>query len=151
MNRSVKSFCVHVFTNVKHLKQHKYYVNTSTLAYSTQANSTEGANKADANNTNKSDASQNEIKQNYYDIVISGGGMVGTAMASMLGKEEIFRKYKIALIESAKDKGPYKMPVIHSNRVSALSQSSVDFLDGIYNSNLLSNRLKNSFKFFNYY
>jgi hypothetical protein len=46
------------------------------------------------------------------------------------GKNEIFKNHKIALIESSEERKPYKQPEFHSNRVSALNNSSVDLLKG---------------------
>jgi hypothetical protein len=65
---------------------------------------------------------------NYYDIVVSGMGMVGSAFACALGQDEIFRNLKIAVIESSEEKKEFSLPIIHSNRVSALNQNSVDML-----------------------
>ena len=62
----------------------------------------------------------------YFDIVVCGGGMVGTAMAYALGKEEMFKNLKIALIESSAPKQNYSVAPIHSNRVCALSDKTVN-------------------------
>lgn len=60
-----------------------------------------------------------------YDIVISGGGMVGSTMALALGKHPAFKNYKIALVEaSSKKPRSQKAPNEYSNRVSAINPSS---------------------------
>jgi hypothetical protein len=64
----------------------------------------------------------------YFDIVISGMGMVGGAFACALGQDELFKNLKIAIIESTNEKQKFELPIIHSNRVSALNQSSVGLL-----------------------
>ena len=47
---------------------------------------------------------------------------------SIKGKSEMFGNHKIALIESAEERKPYNLSRFHSNRVSALNKSTVDFL-----------------------
>jgi len=73
-------------------------------------------------------SSSNTVKgSDFYDIVICGGGMVGSAMAYALGRDEIFRNLKIALIESSPKSGKYESPAFHSNRTCALSKTTTDF------------------------
>ncbi|XP_060074577.1 ubiquinone biosynthesis monooxygenase COQ6, mitochondrial-like [Ylistrum balloti] len=72
-------------------------------------------------------ASQNE---ETVDIVISGGGMVGTAMACALGHEELLKDKKIVLLEAASKKN-YTVPDTFSNRTCAISPSSVDLLNSV--------------------
>jgi len=63
-----------------------------------------------------------------YDIVICGGGIVGTAMARALGKESVFKDLKIALIEpSFKSNNEYIQPIVHSNRICALNEKTIEF------------------------
>jgi len=64
-------------------------------------------------------------KIDFYDIVICGGGMVGTAMARSLGTNNVFKNLKIALIESS-NKYEYKKQEIHSNRVCALNETTIN-------------------------
>lgn len=73
------------------------------------------------------EASQQTVntKTEYYDIVICGGGMVGTAMARALGKDNVFKNLKVALIESSPKKNDYVQPQIHSNRVCALNDKTI--------------------------
>ena len=83
---------------------------------------------------NKRNQSSNETtttininnKPEYYDIVICGGGMVGTAMARSLGTDNVFKNLKIALIESSSKKNEYLKPEIHSNRVCALNETTIN-------------------------
>ncbi|XP_022088641.1 ubiquinone biosynthesis monooxygenase COQ6, mitochondrial-like [Acanthaster planci] len=78
--------------------------------------------------------SNNEPRVPFYDIVIIGGGMTGCAMACALGLEASLDPYKILMVEGG-DK-PKALPEDlsgnqYSNRVCALSQSSVDLLSSI--------------------
>ena len=66
-----------------------------------------------------------QSKSDYYDIVICGGGMVGTAMARALAKDDVFKNLRIALIESSPKKNDYIQPQIHSNRVCALNDTTI--------------------------
>ncbi|KAL5008217.1 hypothetical protein ScPMuIL_013798 [Solemya velum] len=61
------------------------------------------------------------------DIVISGGGMVGAAMASSLGQSDMLNDKKIVLLESA-PKQELRLTERYNSRVCALSNQSVDFL-----------------------
>ncbi|XP_062914615.1 ubiquinone biosynthesis monooxygenase COQ6, mitochondrial [Mobula hypostoma] len=64
-----------------------------------------------------------------YDVVISGGGMVGTAMACALADDPNLSEKRILLLEAANKKADGKLPELHSNRVSALTPGSAAFLD----------------------
>ncbi|EDV19260.1 uncharacterized protein TRIADDRAFT_33826 [Trichoplax adhaerens] len=69
-------------------------------------------------------------KTSKFDIVIAGGGMVGSAMACSIGYNPIFGEYKIALLEP----NPVKTMAIQadfSNRVSAIIPGSINVLDDI--------------------
>ena len=90
---------------------------------------------------NKRNQSSNETitininnKPEYYDIVICGGGMVGTAMARSLGTDNVFKNLKIALIESSSSskKNEYLKPEIHSNRVCALNETTINLFEVIH-------------------
>ncbi|KAM4665038.1 ubiquinone biosynthesis monooxygenase COQ6, mitochondrial isoform 1-T3 [Discoglossus pictus] len=63
-----------------------------------------------------------------YDVVISGGGMVGTAMACALGSDPHLRNKKILLLEAGQRKVSDHLPERFSNRVSAISPGSVTLL-----------------------
>ncbi|XP_069772164.1 ubiquinone biosynthesis monooxygenase COQ6, mitochondrial isoform X2 [Narcine bancroftii] len=64
-----------------------------------------------------------------YDVVISGGGMVGTAMACALAYEQNLSGKRILLLEVGNKKTDEKLPELHSNRVSALTPGSAALLD----------------------
>lgn len=67
--------------------------------------------------------------QDLYDVVISGGGMVGTAMACSLANDPNLSGKRILLLEAGNKKSDGKLPDLHSNRVSALTPGSAAFLD----------------------
>lgn len=74
----------------------------------------------------------------YYDIVIAGGGMVGCAMACKLSKEAALRGMSILLLEGGPNRKEYDLSAKkntldrpYSNRVSAVSKSSVQLLQSI--------------------
>ncbi|XP_050539759.1 ubiquinone biosynthesis monooxygenase COQ6, mitochondrial [Daktulosphaira vitifoliae] len=76
----------------------------------------------------------NDSFKNCYDIIIAGGGMVGCAMACKLANEPALKGFSILLLEG----GPFKEYKInteenrvYSNRVSALSESSVKLLKSV--------------------
>ncbi|XP_044292884.1 ubiquinone biosynthesis monooxygenase COQ6, mitochondrial isoform X1 [Varanus komodoensis] len=63
-----------------------------------------------------------------YDVVVSGGGMVGTAMAAALGHDVHLCDKKILLLEAGPKKVFNQLPKIYSNRVSAITPGSATFL-----------------------
>ncbi|NXC25969.1 COQ6 monooxygenase, partial [Campylorhamphus procurvoides] len=63
-----------------------------------------------------------------YDVVVSGGGMVGSAMAAVLGHDIHFHGKKIALLEAGPRKEYDHMPDSYSNRVSSVSPGSATLL-----------------------
>lgn len=74
----------------------------------------------------------------YYDVVIAGGGMVGCAMACKLSKEAALRGMSILLLEGGPKRKEYDLcskkntlDKPYSNRVSAVSKSSVQLLQSI--------------------
>uniref|UniRef100_UPI00398EC9E1 ubiquinone biosynthesis monooxygenase COQ6, mitochondrial n=1 Tax=Pristiophorus japonicus TaxID=55135 RepID=UPI00398EC9E1 len=66
-----------------------------------------------------------------YDVVISGGGMVGTAMACALAYDQNLLGKKILLLEAGNKKTDGKLPELHSNRVSALTPGTAAALNRV--------------------
>ncbi|KAL3968974.1 cathepsin B [Sarotherodon galilaeus] len=66
-----------------------------------------------------------------YDIIISGGGMVGSAMACSLGLDPNLEGKKILLLEAGNKKVMDKVPDTYSTRVSSISPGSATLLSGI--------------------
>lgn len=62
---------------------------------------------------------------NFYDIIISGGGLIGQTMACALTKNPVFKNCTILLIESSPKK-EYSTPQNYSNRVSSIAPSTKD-------------------------
>ncbi|XP_060031458.1 ubiquinone biosynthesis monooxygenase COQ6, mitochondrial isoform X2 [Erinaceus europaeus] len=63
-----------------------------------------------------------------YDVVVSGGGLVGAAMACALGHNIHFSDKKILLLEAGPKKILEKLPETYSNRVSSISPGSATLL-----------------------
>ncbi|KAM8807451.1 ubiquinone biosynthesis monooxygenase COQ6, mitochondrial [Eudromia elegans] len=63
-----------------------------------------------------------------YDVVVSGGGLVGSAMAAALGHDIHFRDKRIVLLEAGARKEPGRLPAAYSNRVSSVSPGSAALL-----------------------
>ncbi|KAM9340819.1 ubiquinone biosynthesis monooxygenase COQ6, mitochondrial [Symphorus nematophorus] len=70
-------------------------------------------------------------KVEVYDVVISGGGMVGSAMACSLGLDPNLAGKKILLLEAGNKKVMDKVPDTYSTRVSSISPGSATLLSGI--------------------
>ncbi|XP_051502797.1 ubiquinone biosynthesis monooxygenase COQ6, mitochondrial-like isoform X2 [Myxocyprinus asiaticus] len=66
-----------------------------------------------------------------YDIIISGGGMVGTAMACSLGLDPNLTGKKILLLEAGHKKEMDRVPETYSTRVSSISPGSATLLSGL--------------------
>nr|XP_055216853.1 ubiquinone biosynthesis monooxygenase COQ6, mitochondrial isoform X3 [Gorilla gorilla gorilla] len=63
-----------------------------------------------------------------YDVVVSGGGLVGAAMACALGYDIHFHDKKILLLEAGPKKVLEKLSETYSNRVSSISPGSATLL-----------------------
>ncbi|KAA8582240.1 hypothetical protein FQN60_008980, partial [Etheostoma spectabile] len=70
------------------------------------------------------DSGKNEV----YDVIISGGGMVGSAMACSLGMDPNLEGKKILLLEAGNKKVMDKVPENYSIRVSSISPGSASIL-----------------------
>ncbi|CAB3360546.1 Hypothetical predicted protein [Cloeon dipterum] len=69
----------------------------------------------------------NSQKNEHFDIVIAGGGMVGTTMACSLARNAMLRDKKILLLEASPAK-EYRLTSKYSNRVSALSEATISLM-----------------------
>ncbi|XP_058285317.1 ubiquinone biosynthesis monooxygenase COQ6, mitochondrial isoform X4 [Hylobates moloch] len=63
-----------------------------------------------------------------YDVVVSGGGLVGAAMACALGYDIHFHDKKILLLEAGPKKVLKNLSETYSNRVSSISPGSATLL-----------------------
>uniref|UniRef100_A0A8C7DF96 Ubiquinone biosynthesis monooxygenase COQ6, mitochondrial n=1 Tax=Oncorhynchus kisutch TaxID=8019 RepID=A0A8C7DF96_ONCKI len=73
-------------------------------------------------------AEHGEHEHELYDVIISGGGMVGTAMACSLGLDPNLEGKKILLLEAGNKKVMDKVPDAYSTRVSSISPGSATLL-----------------------
>ncbi|XP_053488753.1 ubiquinone biosynthesis monooxygenase COQ6, mitochondrial isoform X2 [Ictalurus furcatus] len=78
--------------------------------------------------TGHSSSQHGEEGNDVYDIIISGGGMVGTAMACSLGCDPNLQGRKILLLEAGPKKEMDKVPEVYSTRVSSISPGSATLL-----------------------
>ncbi|XP_039282352.1 ubiquinone biosynthesis monooxygenase COQ6, mitochondrial [Nilaparvata lugens] len=70
------------------------------------------------------------IKSGDFDVIISGGGMIGSSTACALAKSPLLQDLKVLLIEKA-PKSVFTRSEKFSNRVSALSPGSKRFLESL--------------------
>lgn len=71
-----------------------------------------------------------ETSKSFYDIIIAGGGMVGTTLACTLGMKFKLRDKKILLLEGSKENN-WQLTEKYSNRVVALNPSTQKLLESI--------------------
>ncbi|KYB26591.1 Putative ubiquinone biosynthesis monooxygenase COQ6-like Protein [Tribolium castaneum] len=74
--------------------------------------------------------STHDISCKHYDVIVAGGGMVGTTLACTLGKNPKLAQKKILLLEGSKQSS-WKLPEAYSNRVSALNAATFELLNDI--------------------
>uniref|UniRef100_A0AAR2J4H6 Ubiquinone biosynthesis monooxygenase COQ6, mitochondrial n=1 Tax=Pygocentrus nattereri TaxID=42514 RepID=A0AAR2J4H6_PYGNA len=79
----------------------------------------------------ESEEESGKAQNDVYDIIISGGGMVGTAMACSLGFDPNLQSKKILLLEAGPKKEMDKAPEVYSTRVSSISPGSATLLSGL--------------------
>ncbi|XP_017768546.1 PREDICTED: ubiquinone biosynthesis monooxygenase COQ6, mitochondrial [Nicrophorus vespilloides] len=72
---------------------------------------------------------------NHFDIIIAGGGMVGTSLATALGKNSRLSSKRILLLEGAKEFSWTLQEGKYSNRVVALNPNTRNFFSslGVWN------------------
>ncbi|XP_072555375.1 ubiquinone biosynthesis monooxygenase COQ6, mitochondrial [Paramormyrops kingsleyae] len=73
----------------------------------------------------------NVNESQLYDVIISGGGMVGTAMACSLGLDPNLEGKRILLLEAGNKKMIDKVPEAYSTRVSSISPGSENLLSAV--------------------
>ncbi|KAL5283480.1 COQ6 family protein [Megaselia abdita] len=67
---------------------------------------------------------------NHFDIIIAGGGLVGTSLACALSKNKILSERNVLLLEGAPPFKGFECGE-YGNRVSALNNNTVDFFKNI--------------------
>ncbi|MCI4382684.1 hypothetical protein PGIGA_G00017610 [Pangasianodon gigas] len=93
--------------------------------------SVRSVNTLRALSTGHSSSEHGEHGNDVYDIIISGGGMVGTAMACSLGFDPNLQGRKILLLEAGPKKEMDQVPEVYSTRVSSISPGSATLLSGL--------------------
>lgn len=68
--------------------------------------------------------------ENHYDIIITGGGMIGTTLACTLGKNPRLSSKHILLLEAGKEK-VWALPEKYSNRVVSVNPGTYNLLNDI--------------------
>jgi len=68
---------------------------------------------------------------NYYDVIISGGGMIGGSMAAVLANEPLFSDKSVLLLEAGTKKNYEGAPENYSSRTVALSPSTRELFEEI--------------------
>lgn len=67
-------------------------------------------------------------KEDFYDVLVVGGGMAGQVCAAALGSRAALRNHRIGIIDAGRIVTPFKPETGYSNRVVSLSAGSIDFL-----------------------
>ncbi|KAI4498473.1 hypothetical protein M0802_006408 [Mischocyttarus mexicanus] len=85
-----------------------------------------------ANNVTSVKRNYTDDKKNeeFYDIVIAGGGMVGTTLACAIANNRLLESKNVLLLEG-NNKSEYKPQEKYSNRVVALNQQTSTLLSSI--------------------
>ncbi|CAG10598.1 unnamed protein product, partial [Tetraodon nigroviridis] len=73
------------------------------------------------------DTDNNEV----YDVIISGGGMVGSAMACSLGMDPKMADKRILVLEAGNKKVMEEIPDSYSTRISSISPGSATLLSSV--------------------
>jgi len=82
----------------------------------------------------------------YADVVIAGGGMVGTSLACALGNSEYMAGKEIRLLEASSNPGSKNWNELpYENRVSAITPGSKNFLEEIGVWSCIKSRRYNTF------
>ncbi|CAH1957100.1 unnamed protein product [Acanthoscelides obtectus] len=75
-------------------------------------------------------AYSDSVSKTHYDIIISGGGMIGSSLACTLGKNTRLSNKRILLLEAGKEKS-YSFTGKYSNRVVSLNPATHKLLNDI--------------------
>ncbi|XP_031550117.1 ubiquinone biosynthesis monooxygenase COQ6, mitochondrial-like [Actinia tenebrosa] len=74
--------------------------------------------------------SASKRKDDFYDVTIVGGGMVGGSLACALGMESSLSELKVLVLEAGPDKH-YVLPAKYENRVSSITPGSKSLLESL--------------------
>nr|XP_014103263.1 ubiquinone biosynthesis monooxygenase COQ6, mitochondrial [Bactrocera oleae] len=76
-------------------------------------------------------AQKQKSSAEHFDIIIGGGGLVGTALAVALGKNKVLSDKRILLLEGAPPFKGFNVEAQYGNRVSAINNNSVELFQSI--------------------
>lgn len=72
-----------------------------------------------------------DTNRQHYDVVIGGGGLVGTALAAAITKNQILAEKKVLILEGAPEFKGFDPTKPYRNRVSAINQNSVNLFKSL--------------------
>ncbi|XP_078593597.1 ubiquinone biosynthesis monooxygenase COQ6, mitochondrial-like [Branchiostoma floridae x Branchiostoma japonicum] len=72
-----------------------------------------------------------DVPQDFYDIIVSGGGMVGAAMALALGSDPVLLGRRILMLDGGPRRVLTQVPDSFSSRVCSLTPGTVQLLQDI--------------------
>ncbi|CAD7000099.1 ubiquinone biosynthesis monooxygenase COQ6, mitochondrial [Ceratitis capitata] len=79
----------------------------------------------------ETDTSKQKSSAEHFDIIIGGGGLVGTALAVALAKNKVLSDKRILLLEGAPPFRGFNVETQYGNRVSAINGNSVELFKSI--------------------
>ncbi|XP_014276015.1 ubiquinone biosynthesis monooxygenase COQ6, mitochondrial [Halyomorpha halys] len=74
-------------------------------------------------------AFSSDATPNFFNVIISGGGLIGQTMACALAKNPLFKNTNILLIESSPKKDYASKENNYSNRVSSIAPTTKEFFE----------------------
>ncbi|XP_013101345.2 ubiquinone biosynthesis monooxygenase COQ6, mitochondrial [Stomoxys calcitrans] len=78
-----------------------------------------------------SSAKESNATDEHYDIIIGGGGLVGTALAAALSKNKTLADKSILLLEGAPPFKGFDVSKPYGNRVSAINKKTISLFESI--------------------
>ncbi|XP_054258128.1 ubiquinone biosynthesis monooxygenase COQ6, mitochondrial [Macrosteles quadrilineatus] len=72
----------------------------------------------------------NTTSTKHFDVIVSGGGMIGTALSCLLAQTPSLSSHKILLLESNKPK-QWSLSPAYSNRVSSVNEATKHLMESI--------------------
>ncbi|XP_053957876.1 ubiquinone biosynthesis monooxygenase COQ6, mitochondrial [Anastrepha ludens] len=77
------------------------------------------------------DSEKLKSSSEHFDIIIGGGGLVGTTLALALAKNKVLSEKRILLLEGAPPFKGFNVEAQYGNRVSAINNNSVELFKSI--------------------
>ena len=76
-------------------------------------------------------SAQPSLSSQFYDVIIVGGGMVGSTLACALAGDAALQDAKVLVLEAGAQVKLDKLPELYSNRVSTVSSGSKKLLESV--------------------